>query len=205
MSMSWKSIRAPAGRCRSSPRRPACRWPGYAALVMVGKTLDELGVNEEVVPTHFSVKESVFPFNKFPGVDIILGPGDALDRRSDGHRRHVSRWRSPRASWRPTPPCRVSGTIFISRGRPRQAGRDPDRPQRWPDGLSAASSTRGTAKALRAAAIPVEEVPKLQEGRPNLIDYMKNSADRPGHQHAERQGRPHRRGQDPRRGGGAPA
>src|SRR5262249_38099150 len=46
----------------------------YAALVMVGKTLDELGPIREVVPQHFSVKESVFPFNKFPGVDIILGP-----------------------------------------------------------------------------------------------------------------------------------
>src|SRR5438128_7647516 len=45
-----------------------------AALVMVGKTLDELGLFHEVVPKHFSVKESVFPFNKFPGVDIILGP-----------------------------------------------------------------------------------------------------------------------------------
>ena len=73
-STSSKSTRGPAARCRSCPRRPACRWPGCAALVMVGKTLDELGVNDEVVPTHFSVKESVFPFNKFPGVDIILGP-----------------------------------------------------------------------------------------------------------------------------------
>ena len=45
-----------------------------ASLIMVGKTLDELGIHEEVVPRHFSVKESVFPFNKFPGVDIILGP-----------------------------------------------------------------------------------------------------------------------------------
>src|SRR5581483_2561266 len=46
----------------------------YATLVMVGKTLDELGLFEEVTPAHFSVKESVFPFSKFPGVDIILGP-----------------------------------------------------------------------------------------------------------------------------------
>src|SRR5207244_7642708 len=46
----------------------------HAALVMAGRTLDELGVKGEVVPTHYSVKESVFPFNKFPGVDIILGP-----------------------------------------------------------------------------------------------------------------------------------
>src|SRR5207237_1561477 len=46
----------------------------YASLVMVGKTLPELGLVEEVVPSYYSVKESVFPFNKFPGVDIILGP-----------------------------------------------------------------------------------------------------------------------------------
>src|SRR5207244_1794361 len=45
-----------------------------AALIMVGKSLDELGLREEVVPRYFSVKESVFPFSKFPGVDIILGP-----------------------------------------------------------------------------------------------------------------------------------
>src|SRR5262249_12032689 len=45
-----------------------------ASLVMVGKTLDDLGLTSEPLPTHFSVKESVFPFNKFPGVDIILGP-----------------------------------------------------------------------------------------------------------------------------------
>ena len=55
-----KAIGVPLARC--------------ASLVMVGKTLDELGLREEVVPKHYSVKESVFPFNKFPGVDIILGP-----------------------------------------------------------------------------------------------------------------------------------
>src|SRR5205807_7432434 len=46
----------------------------YAALVMVGKSLDELGLQEVPAPRHYSVKESVFPFNKFPGVDIVLGP-----------------------------------------------------------------------------------------------------------------------------------
>src|SRR5262249_15444890 len=45
-----------------------------ATLVMVGRTLEEMGATREVTPTHYSVKESVFPFNKFPGVDIILGP-----------------------------------------------------------------------------------------------------------------------------------
>ena len=56
-----------------------------ASLVMVGKTLDELGVLDEVVPTHFSVKESVFPFNKFPGTDIILGPEMRSTGRGHGH------------------------------------------------------------------------------------------------------------------------
>ena len=138
-STSWKSIRAPAARCRSCPRRPMCRWPAMPSLVMVGKTLDELGVYEEVVPTHFSVKESVFPFNKFPGVDIILGPemrstGEVMgiaDTFPDGVRQEPAGRQRRR--------CRASGTIFISRGRPRQDGRDSDRPQPGGDGLSAAS------------------------------------------------------------------
>ncbi len=98
----------------------------------------------------------------------------------------------------------LSGTIFICVA-------DRDKQDVIPIARSLAEmgyqllSTRGTAKALRAAGIAVEECPKLQEGRPNLIDYMKNSADRPGHQHAERQGGAHRRGQDPRRRGDAPA
>ena len=85
-----------------------------AALVMVGKTLDELGVTDEVVPTHYSVKESVFPFNKFPGVDIILGPemkstGEVMgidNDLSDGVRQG-RRWRRRRAL--PT-----AGTVFLS-------------------------------------------------------------------------------------------
>ena len=52
-------------------------------------TLDELGYDRDPIPSHFSVKESVFPFNKFPGVDIILGPGNAFDRRSDGRQRSL--------------------------------------------------------------------------------------------------------------------
>ena len=51
---------------------------------MAGKTLAEQGVTEEIVPGYYSVKEAIFPFAKFQGVDPILGPGDALDRRGDG-------------------------------------------------------------------------------------------------------------------------
>ena len=59
----------------------------YASLVMVGKTLDELGLFEEVTPKHYSVKESVFPFNKFARRGHYSGTGDAFDRRGHGHRR----------------------------------------------------------------------------------------------------------------------
>jgi carbamoyl-phosphate synthase large subunit len=144
----------------------------YASLVMVGKTLDELGLFEEVVPKHFSVKESVFPFNKFPGVDIILGP----EMRSTGEVMGiddsfpVAFAKSQLAANSALPP---QGTIFIS-----VANRD--KVEVVPIARALADlgyrliSTSGTAKVLRAAGIAVVEIPKIQEGRPNLIDYMKN-------------------------------
>src|SRR4029077_8797106 len=84
-----------------------------ASLVMVGKTLDELGLHAEVTPRHFSVKESVFPFNKFPGVDIILGP----EMRSTGEVMGIADSfpmafaKSQMAANAALP---VEGTIFIS-------------------------------------------------------------------------------------------
>jgi carbamoyl-phosphate synthase large subunit len=144
----------------------------YAALVMVGKTLDELGLFEEVVPRHFSVKESVFPFNKFPGVDIILGP----EMRSTGEVMGIDDSfpmafaKSQMAANSALP---RSGTIFIS-----VADRDKAEVvvvcRALADMGYRLISTRGTATALRAAGIQVEEIPKIQEGRPNLIDHMKN-------------------------------
>src|SRR2546430_1394649 len=85
----------------------------YATLVMVGKSLDELGVTGEVTPAHYSVKESVFPFNKFPGVDIILGP----EMRSTGEVMGIDDAmpmafaKSQLAANAPLP---RSGTVFIS-------------------------------------------------------------------------------------------
>jgi carbamoyl-phosphate synthase large subunit len=144
----------------------------YAALVMVGKTLDELGLFEEKVPRHFSVKESVFPFNKFPGVDIILGP----EMRSTGEVMGIDDSfpmafaKSQLAANAALP---RAGTIFIS-----VADRDKAEVVPVAGGLARMGyrliSTRGTARALRAAGIEVEEIPKIQEGRPNLIDHMKN-------------------------------
>jgi carbamoyl-phosphate synthase large subunit len=144
----------------------------YAALVMVGKTLDELSLFEEPTPSHFSVKESVFPFNKFPGVDIILGP----EMRSTGEVMGIDDSfpmafaKSQMAANSALP---ASGTIFVSVA-------DRDKPEVIPISRALAGmgyrliSTRGTASALRAAGITVEEIPKIQEGRPNLIDHMKN-------------------------------
>jgi carbamoyl-phosphate synthase large subunit len=139
---------------------------------MAGKTLDELGVTKEVTPTHFSVKESVFPFNKFPGVDIILGP----EMRSTGEVMGIAETfpiafaKSQIAAASSLP---LAGTIFISVA-------DRDKPEAVPIARELAAmkyrliSTRGTARVFRAAGVEIEEIPKLQEGRPNLIDHMKN-------------------------------
>ena len=143
-----------------------------ASLIMAGKTLDELGIHDEVVPTHFSVKESVFPFNKFPGVDIILGP----EMRSTGEVMGIADnfpmafAKSQIAANSALP---KDGTVFISVN---------DRDKNDIVAVARALvgmgyrllSTRGTAKALRAGGVEVQEICKLQEGRPNLIDYMKN-------------------------------
>jgi carbamoyl-phosphate synthase large subunit len=145
----------------------------YAALVMVGKTLDELGLQEEVVPTYFSVKESVFPFNKFLGVDIVLGP----EMRSTGEVMGIDESfpmafaKSQIAASSPLP--RPGTKIFIS-----VATRD--KQEVIPIARTLAElgyqliATQGTASVLSAAGIAVQQVAKLQEGRPNLLDYMTN-------------------------------
>jgi carbamoyl-phosphate synthase large subunit len=143
-----------------------------AALVMVGKTLDDLGIADEVIPTHYSVKESVFPFNKFPGVDIILGPemkstGEVMGI-DDSFPMAFAKSQLAASAAIPT-----SGNIFISVA-------DRDKQDVIPLAKDLATmgyhliATRGTAKAIREAGVQVEEVMKLQEGRPNLIDRMKN-------------------------------
>ena len=143
-----------------------------AALVMVGKTLDELGVKDEVIPRHFSVKESVFPFNKFPGVDIILGP----EMKSTGEVMGIDDLlpmafvKSQMAASAPLP---ASGTVFVS-----VANRDKEAAVPIVRGFAEMGyrliATRGTARFLGERGIPVEPIPKIAEGRPNLVDLMKN-------------------------------
>jgi carbamoyl-phosphate synthase large subunit len=145
-----------------------------AALVMVGKTLDELGLVEEKTPKHFSVKESVFPFNKFLGVDIILGP----EMRSTGEVMGIDdsfplAFAKSQIAANSALPQPGDGQVFISVA-------ERDKSDVVPIALALAEmgyellATRGTAKVLRTAGIAVEEVSKLLQGRPNLIDFMKN-------------------------------
>jgi carbamoyl-phosphate synthase large subunit len=139
---------------------------------MVGKSLEDLGFTEEITPDHYSVKESVFPFNKFPGVDIILGPemrstGEVMGI-DDGFPAAFAKSQIAVSSALPK-----EGTIYISVS-------DRDKPEAVPIARGFAElgyklmCTRGTAAVLRAHGIETEEVMKLQEGRPNLIDHMKN-------------------------------
>jgi carbamoyl-phosphate synthase large subunit len=144
----------------------------HAALVMAGRTLDELGVKGEVVPTHFSVKESVFPFSKFPGVDIILGP----EMRSTGEVMGIDDtfpMAFAKAQMAANSPLPESGTVFISVADRDKADVIPIA-RRFAEMSYTVIATRGTAKGIRAAGVPVIEIPKIQEGRPNLIDRMKN-------------------------------
>jgi carbamoyl-phosphate synthase large subunit len=141
-----------------------------ATKVMAGKTLAELGYTEEIVPAHVAVKESVFPFAKMPGVDIILGP----EMRSTGEVMGIGATfpeafdKAMLASGMRMP---GSGTVFIS-------VRDEDKAA----AVSVATrllqlgfrlvATDGTARALAAAGVPCERVNKVTQGSPHCVDML---------------------------------
>jgi carbamoyl-phosphate synthase large subunit len=143
-----------------------------AAKVMAGAKLFDLGMTEEPVPRHVSVKESVFPFRKFVGVDIVLGP----EMRSTGEVMGIAD-SFPIAFAKSQLAAGVSlpnaGRVFVS-----VAERHKDRAVRLAAELHDLGyqilATRGTASRIRAAGIPVEMVKKIIEGKPNLIDHLKN-------------------------------
>jgi carbamoyl-phosphate synthase large subunit len=143
-----------------------------AALVMVGRKLPELGLTREVVPKHYSVKESVFPFNKFPDVDIILGP----EMRSTGEVMGIDDTfpmafaKSQLAASAALP---LSGVVFISVAKRDKAGAVPIARALVELGYQILA-TRGTAREFRDAGIPVEEIFKLHQGRPDLTDKLRN-------------------------------
>lgn len=143
-----------------------------AAKVMTGMTLKELGVTEEIVPKHISVKESVFPFSRFSGVDIVLGPemrstGEVMGIDSD----FATAFAKSQAGAGLKLPS--EGKIFIS-----MAAAAKERMVEPAKRLQALGfevvCTSGTAKTFREAGVEVNVVKKLQEGRPNLLDLMAN-------------------------------
>ncbi|MEM9411244.1 MAG: carbamoyl-phosphate synthase large subunit, partial [Planctomycetota bacterium] len=145
-----------------------------AAKVMAGQTLDELGVLESPVPSSVSVKESVFPFRKFAGVDIVLGP----EMRSTGEvmgispRFSIAFAKSQLAAGVVLP---TSGRVFVSVSKAHK-DRAVEVSRRLIDLGYEIIATEGTARRLEENNIPVERVKKIIEGHPNLIDHMKNKA-----------------------------
>ena len=143
-----------------------------AAKVMAGAKLDELGLTEEPIPAHVSVKESVFPFRKFVGVDIVLGP----EMRSTGEVMGIADTfpiafaKSQLAAGVTLP---QSGRVFVS-----VSARHKDRAVHIARDLHEMGytilATTGTARKIEDAGIPVQHVKKIIEGHPNLIDHMKN-------------------------------
>ncbi len=141
-----------------------------AALVMAGRSLAELGYTEEIWPRHFSVKEAVFPFVKFPGVDVLLGPemrstGEVMGIDSDFGRAYA---KSQIEAGNSLP---VAGSVLVSvkeGDRPRIADASRE--------LAAAGfsvmATPGTARDLAAAGIAVETVPKRGRGSPDVVDRI---------------------------------
>ena len=146
--------------------------PKMAAKCMVGVTLADQGITEEVWPTHCSVKESVFPFVRFAGVDIILGP----EMRSTGEVMGIDDTfeaafaKSQVAAGLALP---TSGKVFISMARNHKEAIVAPARKLVNLGFKLIA-TSGTAEVLRANGLEVETVRKVQEGRPNLIDYMAN-------------------------------
>jgi carbamoyl-phosphate synthase large subunit len=143
-----------------------------AAKVMAGKSLRELGFTRKILPQHFSVKEAVFPFIRFPGIDIMLGPemkstGEVMGIADDLGLAYA------KSQMAAQPPLPSGGNVFVS-------VKDSDKPEtvRLAAELIRLGfklyATSGTAQALSSAQVPVKRLFKLAEGRPHALDMLKN-------------------------------
>ncbi|MCG2706123.1 MAG: carbamoyl-phosphate synthase large subunit [Candidatus Omnitrophica bacterium] len=143
-----------------------------ATKVLLGKKLKDLGFTREIIPKHVSVKESVFPFNRFPGVDIILGPemkstGEVMGVDKDFGRAYI---KSQLAAGQKIP---TKGNVFIS-------VRDKDKraivliAKKIKELGFHIYATSGTAVALEKNGVAVKVLSKITEGRPNILDLMKD-------------------------------
>ncbi|MEK7401073.1 MAG: carbamoyl-phosphate synthase large subunit, partial [Gemmatimonadota bacterium] len=143
-----------------------------AARVMLGESLAEVGLTEEIIPTHVSVKEAVFPFNKFPGTDPVLGP----EMRSTGEVMGISEsfgWSFAKAQLAASNGLPLHGGMLITVNDHDKANVTPIA-RRFQEMGFRLLATTGTAKYLRARGIPVTPVLKVYEGRPNCLDAVLN-------------------------------
>ena len=144
-----------------------------AARCMVGQSLAAQGITKEVTPPYFSVKEAVFPFVKFPGVDTILGP----EMKSTGEVMGVGKTfgeafvKSQLGAGTKLP---TAGTVFLT-----VKNNDKPRAVEVARALSAMKfdivATKGTAAAIQAVGVACKVVSKVAEGRPNVVDMIKNN------------------------------
>jgi len=145
-----------------------------AAKVMLGRKLKDLGYTETIIPKHYSVKEAVFPWNRFPGIDIVLGPemkstGEVMGIDADWGMAYA---KSQISAFNPLP---TSGNVFLS-----VSDRDKDRAVSIARDLAEMGftiySTGGTHDRLIKEGIPSNRLFKLHEqARPNVLDMLKNN------------------------------
>ncbi|MDC0598939.1 carbamoyl-phosphate synthase large subunit, partial [Gammaproteobacteria bacterium] len=143
-----------------------------AAKCMVGRSLEEQGFTKEIVPAFYSVKEAIFPFNKFPGVDPILGPemkstGEVM---GTGETFAEAYYKSQSLGEQNITP---KGKVFIS-VRDVDKGSLVEVARNFYNLGFSLVATKGSAEIIRASGVPVEAVNKVREGRPHIVDMLKN-------------------------------
>jgi carbamoyl-phosphate synthase large subunit len=143
-----------------------------ASLIMSGKTLEEVKFTKEVIPSHIAVKEAVLPFSKFPGTDTILGPemrstGEVMGIESDFGRAFA------KAELGAGEKLPLEGTVFVSmsdRDKPLAA----DVVKEFIKLGFTIMATQGTRQVLQEQGLEIQSVLKLHEGRPHVLDAIKN-------------------------------
>lgn len=144
-----------------------------AARIMAGKTLTELGIEEEIIPEHISIKESVFPFTKFPGVDSLLGPemkstGEVMGIDAEFGKAFA------KAQLGANVRLPTSGQVFVS-VKEEDKGAIVEPVLKLRDAGFEIVATSGTAAFLRAYGVEAVPINKVKEGRPHCVDAIKNN------------------------------
>jgi len=143
-----------------------------ASRVMSGQTLEQLGFTEEIIPQHMAVKEAVLPFSKFSGTDIILGPemrstGEVMGIDTDFGKAFA------KAELAASQVLPLGGTVFVSMNDRDKVSAVPVVQDLMDLGLHVVA-TSGTRQVLKQHGVDVDLVLKVHEGRPNVMDAIKN-------------------------------